>query len=162
MHGGYDARAMAEPDSPVPVLMALIALAQAQLAESWAEVRDQNTYALALAALGIAVIGIVAAIQSPLGHDWWVPIPGLAVTSVVALVGTRRVRADFGPNPASFYEDHGTKETPAALAQSAFGPDGHTNQGCAVGPPSPAHRLAGGRRAVRDNSGLFDAAAGVE
>ena len=33
---------------------------QGQLAESWAEVRDQNTYALAIAALGIAVIGIVA------------------------------------------------------------------------------------------------------
>jgi len=72
------------------VLEALIALAQVQLTEAWAEVRDQNSYALALAALGIAVIGIIAAVQAQLGGDWWVPIPGLAVTSIVALLGTRR------------------------------------------------------------------------
>ena len=38
---------MTEPDPPIPILTALIALAQVQLAEAWAEVRDQNTYALA-------------------------------------------------------------------------------------------------------------------
>jgi hypothetical protein len=104
-------------DPPIPVLEALIALAQVQLTEAWAEVRDQNTYALALAALGIAVIGIVAAIQGPLGHDWWVPIPGLAVTSIVALLGTRRARARLGPDPVSFYETFGTTSTQDALAQ---------------------------------------------
>jgi nuclear transport factor 2 (NTF2) superfamily protein len=41
---------MADPDPPVPILTALIALAEVQLTESWAEARDQNTYALALAA----------------------------------------------------------------------------------------------------------------
>ena len=65
---------MADPDPQIPVLEALIAFAQVQLTEAWAEVRDQNTYALALAALGIAVIGIIAAVQSQLGGDWWVPI----------------------------------------------------------------------------------------
>jgi hypothetical protein len=32
---------MTEPDPPIPILTALIALAQVQLAEAWAEVRDQ-------------------------------------------------------------------------------------------------------------------------
>src|SRR5664280_1879000 len=114
---GYDARAMAEPDPPVPILTALIELAEVQLTEAWAEARDQNTYALALAALGVAVIGIIAAIQGPLGHRWWVPIPGLAVTSIVALFGTRRARARLGPDPASFYEAFGTTRTQDALAQ---------------------------------------------
>jgi hypothetical protein len=109
---------MAESDPPVPILTALIELAQVQLAEAWAEVRDQNTYALALAALGIAVIGIIAAAQTQLGGDWWVPIPGLGLSSIVALVGTRRVRpAGLGINPARFYEDHGTAATKDSLAQ---------------------------------------------
>jgi len=108
---------MTEPDPPIPILTALIALAQVQLAEAWAEVRDQNTYALALAALGIAVIGIVAAVQTQLGGDWWVPIPGLAVTSIVALLGTRRARARLGPDPVSFYEAFATTSTQDALAQ---------------------------------------------
>jgi hypothetical protein len=93
---------MAEPDPQIPVLEALIAHAEVQLAEAWAEVRDQNTYALALAALGIAVIGIIAAVQAQLGGDWWVPIPGLVLTSIVALVGT---------------QDYGEVATKDALAQ---------------------------------------------
>jgi len=98
--------------------MALIQLAEVQLTESWAEVRDQNTYALALAALGVAVIGIVAAAQSQLGGDWWVPIPGLVVTSVVALFGTLRVRpTGLGINPTFFYDDQGAATTKDALAQ---------------------------------------------
>jgi hypothetical protein len=109
--------AIVEPDPPIPVLAALVALAQVQLTEAWAEVRDQNTYALALAALGIAVIGIIAAAQAQLGGDWWVPIPGLGLSSIVALVGTRRVRPGLGINPARFYEDHGTAATKDALAQ---------------------------------------------
>jgi hypothetical protein len=108
---------MADPDPQIPILDALIGVAQVQLAEAWAEVRDQNTYALALAALGIAVIGIVAALQSQLGDDWWVPIPGLGFSSIVALVGTRRVRPGLGINPARFFEDHGTAATKDALAQ---------------------------------------------
>jgi hypothetical protein len=108
---------MTEPDPPIPILTALIALAQVQLAEAWAEVRDQNTYVLALAALGIAVIGIVAAIQGPLGHEWWVPIPGLGLSSTVALVGTRRVEASLGPDPERFYQDYGEVATRDALAQ---------------------------------------------
>jgi len=44
---------MTEPDPPIPILTALIVLAQVQLAEAWAEVRDQNTYALALAVAGL-------------------------------------------------------------------------------------------------------------
>ena len=108
---------MTEPDLPVTLLTALIELAEVQLTESWAEVRDQNTYALALAALGIAVIGIVAAAQAQLGGDWWVPIPGLAVSSIVALVGTRRVRASLGPDPESFYQDHSDAPTQESLGQ---------------------------------------------
>jgi hypothetical protein len=108
---------MAEPDPQIPVLEALIAHAEVQLAEAWAEVRDQNTYALALAALGIAVIGIIAAVQAQLGGDWWVPIPGLVLTSIVALVGTRRVEASLGPDPERFYQDYGEVATKDALAQ---------------------------------------------
>jgi len=115
--GGYDAPAMAEPDPPIPVLTELVGLAQVQLTEAWAEVRDQNTYALALAALGIAVIGIIAAVQTQLGGDWWVPIPGLFVSSFVALVGTRRVEASLGPDPERFYQDYGEVATKDALAQ---------------------------------------------
>lgn len=91
--------AIVEPDPPIPVLTALVGLAQVQLTETWAEVRDQNTYALTLAALGIAVIGIIAAAQAQLGGDWWVPIPGLGLSSIVALFGTRRARASLGPTP---------------------------------------------------------------
>jgi hypothetical protein len=109
--------AIVEPDPPIPVLTALVGLAQVQLTEAWAEVRDQNTYALALAALGIAVIGIIAAAQAQLGGDWWVPIPGLGLSSIVALFGTRRVRASLGPDPESFYQEHDDAPTREALAQ---------------------------------------------
>jgi hypothetical protein len=152
---------MAEPDPPIPILTALIELAQVQLTEAWAEVRDQNTYALALAALGIAVIGIVAAAQTQLGGDWWVPIPGLAVSSVVALFGTRRVRASLGPDPESFYHDHGATATRCARSV-AFRPTGHANRRNPGGPPRPASRPACRSRAVRCHSGLFGTVAGVE
>ena len=116
MHGGYDAPAMAEPDPPIPVLEALIALAQVQLTEAWAEVRDQNTYALALAALGIAVIGIVAAIRARSATTGGCRSPA-SPSSIVALLGTRRARARLGPDPVSFYETFGTTSTQDALAQ---------------------------------------------
>lgn len=108
---------MSDAELEVPLLKALVDLAQVQLTESWAEVRDQNAYALALAALGVAVIGIVAAVQSQLGDDWWVPIPGLAAASIVALLGTRRARARLGPDPVGFYEAFATAKTRDALAQ---------------------------------------------
>jgi hypothetical protein len=79
---------MAKSD-PIPVLTALIEMTEVQLAEAWAEVRDQNTYALALAGLNVAIMGIVVAAQVTLGPHWWIPIPGLAVVTVTALVGTR-------------------------------------------------------------------------
>ena len=54
--------AMAEPDPTIPVLTALVALAQVQLVEAWASATRTPTR-WALAALGIAVIGIIAAAQ---------------------------------------------------------------------------------------------------
>jgi hypothetical protein len=109
---------MADIDTQAPLLAALIELAEVQLSESWAEIRDQNTYALALAALGVAVIGIVAAIQGPLGHEWWVPIPGLAAASVAALVSTRYIDVpSMGPDPGDFYGKFSDLKPQAALAQ---------------------------------------------
>ncbi len=74
-----------------PVLTALLRLAELQLAEAWATVRDQNSYALALAGLGVAVVGTVVAGQNALGNDWWVPIPGLVLGVLAALIVTRGV-----------------------------------------------------------------------
>jgi hypothetical protein len=107
---------MPEPD-PTPVLTALIKMTEVQLAEAWAVARDQNTYALALAGLGVAVMGIVVAAQNALGADWWVPIPGLAVTTLVALLGTTRRGSDLGPEAASFYAAFGAAPSEDALAQ---------------------------------------------
>ena len=107
---------MPEPD-PIPILTALIELAEVQLAEAWAEIRDQNTYALALAALGVATAGIVVAAQPQLGGHWWVPIPGLAVASFLALFGTRRAHTELGPEPTSFYAAFGASASEDALAQ---------------------------------------------
>jgi hypothetical protein len=102
---------------PIPILTALIDLAEVQLAEAWAEVRDQNTYALALSGLGVAVIGICVAAQASLGARWWVPIPGLALASFLALLGTRRAKTDLGPEPTSFYTAFGEYPAREALAQ---------------------------------------------
>jgi hypothetical protein len=107
---------MPEPDQ-IPILTALIELAEVQLVEAWAEVRDQNTYALALAGFGVATAGIVVAAQTSLGGRWWVPIPGLAVASFLALFGTRRAHTDLGPEPTSFYAAFGAVATQDALAQ---------------------------------------------
>ncbi len=104
-------------DDPIPVLTALIELAEMQLAEAWAEIRDQNTYALALSALGVGIIGVVVAAQTALGCRWWVPIPGLGLASFVALIGTLRVKTDLGPEPISFYAAFGEASPQDALAQ---------------------------------------------
>jgi hypothetical protein len=106
-----------DDSDPIPILSALIELAEVQLGEAWAEIRDQNTYALALAGLGVAAIGIVVAAQNPLGKSWWTPIPGLGFASLLALVETRRARSDLGPEPASFFAAFGETETQLALAQ---------------------------------------------
>lgn len=68
-----------DDSDPTPVVTVLIEMTEVQLTEAWAEQRDQNTYALALAALGVAIMGIVVSAQSVLGGHWWVPIPWLAV-----------------------------------------------------------------------------------
>jgi hypothetical protein len=86
------------------MLTALIELVEVQLAEMWAQVRDQNTYMLGFAGLGFAGIGIVAAAQSVLGKHWWVPIPGLFVTSVFALLSTRVATSNLGPRAPDFYD----------------------------------------------------------
>lgn len=106
------------PDSDkTPILTALLRLAEVQLAEAWATVRDQNSYALALAGLGVAIVGIVVAGQNELGTDWWVPIPGLGLAISIALIGTRRGTSDLGPSPSSFYEEFGADTPEAALEQ---------------------------------------------
>lgn len=107
---------MAESD-PIPVLTALIEMTEVQLAEAWAEVRDQNTYALALAGLSVAIMGIVVAAQGALGSQWWIPMPGLAVVTLTALVGTRGRATNLGPDAASFYESFGSVPPEDALAQ---------------------------------------------
>jgi hypothetical protein len=104
------------PD-PIPVLTLLIEMTEVQLTEAWAEQRDQNTYALALAALGVATMGIVVSAQSALGVHWWIPIPGLAFASVIALIGTRGTKTILGPEAASFYAAYGATPAPEALAQ---------------------------------------------
>ena len=55
---------MAPEPEPTQTLSALVDLVEVQLAEAWGEVRDQNTYALALAGLGVAVMGIVVGAHS--------------------------------------------------------------------------------------------------
>jgi hypothetical protein len=105
----------AAPD-PTPLLRELIGLAEVQLAESWAVTRDQNTYALALSALGVAIMGVIVTAQSVLGSDWWVPLPGLATASVVAILGTRQANSELGPDPAAFYAAFGEASTKEALA----------------------------------------------
>ncbi len=107
---------MADPDA-TPILTVLIEMTEVQLTEAWAEQRDQNTYALALAALGVAIMGIVVSAQSVLGGQWWVPIPGLALGSAVALVGTRGSKTILGPEAASFYAAFGAAPAEEALAQ---------------------------------------------
>ena len=107
---------MAESD-PIPLLTGLIQLTVAQLAEAWAEVRDQNTYLLALAALSVAVMGIIAGVRRPLGADWWVPLPGLAATVSAALSSTAGVTTSLGPSATSFYEDFGESPAAESMAQ---------------------------------------------
>ena len=67
--------------------------------------------------VGVAVIGIIVAIQTTLGHRWWVPIPGLAIASSLALFGTRRAHAGLGPDTMGFYTEFGEAPTQQALAQ---------------------------------------------
>lgn len=108
--------AAASPPDPSDLLRELIQLAEVQLAESWAVTRDQNTYALALSALGVALMGVVVAAQSVLGSHWWVPLPGLGVASFYAIIGTRRAHSGLGPDPAAFYATFSHELPPQALA----------------------------------------------
>lgn len=101
---------------PTVVLQELIQLAEVQLAEYWAVTRDQNTYALALSALGVAIMGVIVAAQSVLGSHWWVPLPGLGFASFVAVFGTRRAHSGLGPDPAAFYAAFGDAPTQEALS----------------------------------------------
>jgi hypothetical protein len=103
--GEYPKRGPSGTIDETSLISELIHLAEIQLAESHATIREQNTYALALAGFGGTIISIVVAAQRSLGPHWWLPIPGLAVAGSIAALGSTRIARDMlGPDPKLFYE----------------------------------------------------------
>jgi hypothetical protein len=110
--------ATARPIDETSLLSELVQLAEMQLTESHAAIREQNTYALALAALGATMISIVVAAQAPLGARWWSPVPGLILAIVIAALGSSQITEDkLGPDPKLFYEEFQNEKPPDALIQ---------------------------------------------
>lgn len=102
----------------VLLLTELLRLGEEQLADLWAEAREQNTYALGLAGVGVTIMSILAVAQTALGADWWVPIPGLTIAIGIALVGTNTARKTYhGPDPAAFYDLFSEHVAEDALSQ---------------------------------------------
>jgi hypothetical protein len=88
------------------MLEVLIDLTEAQIAAAYARAANLDTQALGLAGFDAALVTADLAAQRLLGHWWWVPLPGLAISIVLGASVMAVTRFDFGPAPSRFYARH--------------------------------------------------------
>ena len=65
------------------MLEALIDLTEAQIAAAQARAENLDSQALGLVGFAAALVTADLAAQRLLGHSWWVPLPGLAISIVL-------------------------------------------------------------------------------
>lgn len=113
----------AAPPPENSLLTTLIGLAEFQIGALFDRGTNLDTQALGLIAFDGALIALTVAAEPlldknhVLGSLWWVPIPGLVVSVVVAGLVTTAPRFDLGPSPTEFYENFSDKGDQKALEQ---------------------------------------------
>lgn len=99
------------------MLEALVALAQGQLAALVERGANLDVQALGLVGFDAALSAAVVAAQQILGHLWWIPVPGLVVSTVAGGSVMAVTRFDLGPSPSDFYSRNRSKGDADGLAQ---------------------------------------------
>ncbi len=98
----HDPELAADHDRVVAV-ESLIGLAHSQIAAGLSRAANIDTQALGLIGLDAGLIAIIVAAQGVLGPRYWVAIPGLAVSIVLAGAVLAVTRFDLGPKPEQLY-----------------------------------------------------------
>ena len=88
----------------IAAVESLIGLAQSQIAARISRAANIDTQALGLIGLDAALTAIVIAAQGLLGPHYWVAIPGLAISLLIAGSVLAVTRFDLGPKPEQPYE----------------------------------------------------------
>ncbi|MGD0455743.1 MAG: hypothetical protein ABSB69_19325 [Solirubrobacteraceae bacterium] len=99
------------------MLEALIDLTEAQIATVIARAANIDAQALGLVGFDAALLATDVAAQQLLGHLWWIPLPGLAMSIVIGSSVMAVTRFDIGPSPSSFYARHATTPHDEALVR---------------------------------------------
>jgi hypothetical protein len=87
----------------IAAVLALIGLAHRQIAATLARAANLDTQALGLIGLDLGLIGVVVAAQALRGPRYWVAIPGLVLSILVAGSVLAVTRFDLGPRPELLY-----------------------------------------------------------
>jgi hypothetical protein len=103
-------RARTDQDTPIApdpgriaAVESLIGLAHSQIAAGLSRAANIDMQALGLIGLDAGLIAVVLAAQGALGPDYWVAIPGLAISIVVGGSALAVTRFDLGPEPEYLY-----------------------------------------------------------
>lgn len=99
------------------MLEALIDLTEAQIAASLVRAANIDVQALGLIGFDATLVAADLAAQQLLGHLWWTPIPGLAISIVSGASVMAVTRFDIGPSPSYFYARNATIPRSQALAR---------------------------------------------
>lgn len=97
------------------MLEALIDLTTAQIEAVHARAANLDAQALGLVGFDAALVTVDLAAQQLLGHWWWIPIPGLAISIVLGTSVMVVTRFDLGPSPSDFYARHAASPRDDAL-----------------------------------------------
>ncbi len=87
----------------IAAVRALIGLAHRQIDGSLQRAANIDTQALGLIGLDAGLIAVVLAAQGALGPDYWIAIPGLAISIVLGASVLAVTRFDLGPDPELLY-----------------------------------------------------------
>lgn len=97
------------------MLESLIAVAQSQMAAILARGANLDAQALGLIGFDAVLVAANLAAQQPLGHLWWAPVPGLALSIAVGASVMAVTRFDLGPSPRDFYARNAHNQPNVAL-----------------------------------------------
>jgi hypothetical protein len=84
-------------------VMALIELAHRQIDAGLSRAKNIDSQAIGLIGLDVGLIAIAFAAHGALGPHYWVAIPGLAVSILIAGSVLAVTRFDIGPRPGQLY-----------------------------------------------------------
>ncbi len=88
-------------------ITALIALAQTQLLAQMLDSDGVDGRSMGVLGINGALAGADLAARSLFGGEWWIPLPGLAISAAILLGVRRGLRVEIGPSPHGFYAAYG-------------------------------------------------------